>query len=94
MIEVISLLDTTAKVALGALIAGISGYWLSGMRIKQNVEQQRSDNQRAIIESVAQQAEQVHHVFMKYFELIQEYMNATKNRYDWPESRVKITTTE
>ncbi|MFT6326159.1 MAG: hypothetical protein ACJA0E_001777 [Bermanella sp.] len=87
MIEVISLLDTTAKVALGALIAGMSGYWLSGMRVKQNVNQQRSDNQREIIESVAQQAEQVHHVFMKYFELMQEYMNATKNRYDWPESR-------
>jgi hypothetical protein len=87
MIEVISLLDTTAKVALGALIAAMSGYWLSGMRVKQNASQQRSHNQRAIIESVAQQAEQVHHVFMKYFELMQEYMNATKNRYDWPESR-------
>ena len=24
---------------------------------------------------------------MKYFELINEYMNATKNRYDWPQSR-------
>jgi hypothetical protein len=87
MIEVISLLDTTAKVALGALIAGMSGYWLSGMRIKQNLTQQRTEHHREIIEGVAQQAEQVHHVFMKYFELIQEYMNATKNRYDWPESR-------
>jgi hypothetical protein len=87
MIEVISLLDTTAKVALGALIAGMSGYWLSGMRIKQNLNQQRTEHQREIIEGVAHQAEQVHHVFMKYFELIQEYMNATKNRYDWSESR-------
>ena len=87
MVEVISLLDTTAKVALGALIAGLSGYWLSGMRTKQNRNQQRTEHHRAIIEDIAQQAEQVHHVFMKYFELIQEYMNATKNRYDWPESR-------
>lgn len=87
MIEVIGILDTTAKVALGALIAGMSAYWLSGMRTKQNIKQQRTDHQRAIIEGIAQQAEQVHHVFMKYFELMNEYMNATQNRYDWPESR-------
>ena len=42
MVEVIAILDTTAKVALGALIAGLSGYWLSGMRSKQNVQQQRT----------------------------------------------------
>lgn len=87
MIEVIEIIDTSIKVALGALIAGVSGYWLSGMRIKQNRQQQKLDHQRDLIEGIAQQAEQVHHIFMKYFELIQEYMNATKNRYDWPQSR-------
>lgn len=87
MIEVIEIIDTSIKVALGALIAGLSGYWLSGMRIKQNRQQQKLDHQRDLIEGIAQQAEQVHHIFMKYFELIQEYMNATKNRYDWPQSR-------
>jgi len=87
MIDALAILDTTAKVALGALIAAMSAYWLSGMRVKHNLSQQRTEHQREIIEGVAQQAEQVHHVFMKYFELIQEYMNATKNRYDWPESR-------
>ena len=87
MIEVIELLDTSIKVALGALITGLSGYWLSGMRIKQSKKQQKFEHKRDLMEGIAQQAEQVHHVFMKYFELIQEYMNATQNRYDWPEGR-------
>lgn len=87
MQELIVILDTSIKVSLGALIAAISGYWLSGMRSKHNRAQQRLDHQRDLLEGIAQQAEQVHHVFMKYFELINEYMNATKNRYDWPQSR-------
>ncbi len=87
MIEIIDLLDTTIKIALGALITGFSGYWLSGMRSTQNRKQQKIEHQRDLMEGIAQQAEQVHHVFMKYFELIQEYMNATQNRYDWSESR-------
>lgn len=87
MQELIVILDTSIKVTLGAMIAGLSGYWLSGMRLKHNRAQQRLDHQRDLLEGIAQQAEQVHHVFMKYFELINEYMNATKNRYDWPQSR-------
>lgn len=87
MQELIVILDTSIKVTLGAVIAGISSYWLSGMRHKHNRSQQRLDHQRDLLEGVAQQAEQVHHVFMKYFELINEYMNATKNRYDWPQTR-------
>ncbi len=87
MVEVIELLDTSIKVALGALITGLSGYWLSGIRTKQNRNQQKIDHKRDLMEGIAQQAEQVHHVFMKYFELIQEYMNATQNRYDWPQGR-------
>lgn len=87
MVEVIELLDTSIKVALGALITGLSGYWLSGIRTKQSRNQQKIDHKRDLMEGIAQQAEQVHHVFMKYFELIQEYMNATQNRYDWPQGR-------
>ncbi len=87
MVEIIELLDTSIKVALGALITGLSGYWLSGIRTKQTRKQQKIEHKRDLMEGIAQQAEQVHHVFMKYFELIQEYMNATKNRYDWPEGR-------
>jgi len=87
MVEVIELLDTSIKVALGALITGLSGYWLAGIRTKQSRNQQKIEHKRDLMEGIAQQAEQVHHVFMKYFELIQEYMNATKNRYDWPEGR-------
>ncbi len=87
MVEIIELLDTSIKVALGALITGLSGYWLSGMRVKQNRKQQKIEHKRELMEGIAQQAEQVHHVFMKYFELIQEYMNATQNRYDWPQGR-------
>lgn len=87
MQELIVILDTSIKITLGAMIAGLSGYWLSGMRTKQNRAQQRLDHQRDLLEGIAQQAEQVHHVFMKYFELMNEYMNATKNRYDWPQSR-------
>lgn len=87
MEELILILDTSIKVTLGAVIAGISSYWLSGMRTKHNRNQQRLDHQRDLLEGVAQQAEQVHHVFMKYFELINEYMNATKNHYEWPQSR-------
>jgi len=87
MEELIVILDTSIKVTLGAIIAGISSYWLSVMRTKQNRNQQRLDHQRDLLEGIAQQAEQVHHVFMKYFELMNEYMNATKNHYDWPQSR-------
>ncbi len=87
MVEIIDLLDTTLKISLGALITGMSGYWLSGMRNTQSRKQQKIEHQRDLMEGIAQQAEQVHHVFMKYFELMQEYMNATQNRYDWSESR-------
>ncbi len=87
MVEIIELLDTSIKISLGAMITGLSGYWLSGIRVKQNSKQQKMEHRRDLMEGIAQQAEQVHHVFMKYFELIQEYMNATQNRYDWPQGR-------
>ncbi|WP_396587286.1 hypothetical protein [Bermanella sp. R86510] len=87
MNELIQLLDGSIKVTLGAIIAGLTAYWMSGSRVKQHMAQQKIDHRRDLIEGIAQQAEQVHHVFMKYFELIYEYMNATKNGYDWPQSR-------
>ncbi|QIZ83490.1 energy transducer TonB [Bermanella marisrubri] len=85
--ELVELLDSSIKITLGAIIAGLTAYWMSGSRVKQHLNQQKIQHQRDLIEGIAQQSEQVHHVFMKYFELIIEYMNATRNGYDWPQSR-------
>ena len=87
MIAAFELIDTGMKVGLGAFISWFTTYWFTGVKFRQSRQQQRMDHHRELMQDVARQAEQVHHVFMKYFELIHEYITATKARYDWPQSR-------
>ncbi len=87
MVGALELIDTSVKVGLGAFISWFTTYWLAGMRFRQNRNQDKVVHHRNLMEDVARNAEQVHHVFTKYFEMIQEYMNATRNGYDWPQSR-------
>ena len=87
MVAAFELIDTSIKVGLGAFISWFTTYWLAGVRFRQNRKVDKVEHHRDLMEDVARNAEQVHHVFTKYFEMIQEYMNATRNGYDWPQSR-------
>lgn len=81
------LADTALKIGLGAMISGLSAYWLSNSQYKRKTSEQRQQQQRMLIEDAAVQAEQIHYIFLKYFELMQEYMHSLQNRYDWPQTR-------
>ncbi len=87
MISAFELIDTSIKVGLGAFISWFSIFWLSGVRFRHSRQQQRVDHHRDLMQDIACEAEQVHHVFMKYYELMHEYMTATKAHYDWPQTR-------
>lgn len=79
------LLETSFKVSLGALIAGLS-IWLSmRQRSGQTEHRQQGDDRRvAMLENISEDVGQVNHIFAKYSALVIESFRFAEN---WPQSR-------
>lgn len=76
------LLDTSAKIALGALIAGIC-LWLSSRNNAYNASS-RPNRRMEILEQVSSNVGNVNHIFAKYSSLVIE---STRFASRWPQAR-------
>lgn len=80
-INIWPLIDTTLKVALGALIAGMS-LWLSQYRLP--VKGAKSNRRLEILEAISSDVGNVNHIFAKYSSLVIE---STRFGSRWPPAR-------
>lgn len=85
--SLIDVLDTAVKIGLGALISGISTYWITRQKDKSDSVKEYERRHRTILEQVAEETEQVNHVYLKYWALVVEWLRYTKEGNPWPEGR-------
>jgi hypothetical protein len=83
----IDVLDTAVKIGLGAAISAIATYWHSKYRDKAESAKEYEKRHRSLLEQVADQAEQLNHVYLKYWALVVEWVRYEKNQKNWPDER-------
>ncbi len=87
MTTLIDVLDTAVKIGLGAAISAIVTYWHSKYRDKAESAKEYEKRHRSLLEQVADQAEQLNHVYLKYWALVVEWVRYEKNQKNWPDER-------
>ena len=87
MTDLYELLDTAVKIGMGATISAIASISLSRLHFKQKQSDLRQDRHRSLLEDVAKHAEEVNHVYLKYWEMMIEYIHALQAGFDWPQNR-------
>ena len=87
MTTLIDVLDTAVKIGLGASISAIATYWHFKQRDKADSAKEYEKRHRSLLEQVAEQAEQLNHVYLKYWALVIEWVRYEKNGKDWPTDR-------
>ncbi|MAN52016.1 MULTISPECIES: energy transducer TonB [unclassified Marinimicrobium] len=80
----IELLDTSLKVALGALIAGVAGWWVMRRNAIVGSRSPQENRKLSLLEDVSGQVGRVTHTFAKYSSLAAESIQFGKR---WPKER-------
>lgn len=83
----IDVIDTAVKIGLGAAISAIATYWHSKHKNKADSAKEYEKRHRTLLEQVAEQSEQLNHVFLKYWALVVEWVRFEKNNKEWPSER-------
>ncbi len=82
----VELLDTSLKVALGALIAGVAGWWVMRRNAAAGSSSVREERCLDMLEQISGQVGQVSHIFAKYSSLAAESVQFGER---WPRERRK-----
>lgn len=80
----LELLDTSFKVALGALIAGVTAWWVMRRNAIVGSRSPQEDRRLNLLEEVSSQVGQVTHIFAKYSSLAAESVQFGER---WPQAR-------
>jgi len=80
----LELLDTSLKVALGALIAGVTAWWVMRRNAIVGSRSPQEDRRLSLLEEVSSQVGQVTHIFAKYSSLAAESVQFGER---WPQAR-------
>ena len=83
----IDVLDTAVKIGLGALISGVSTFWITKQKERADSAKEYEGRHRTILEQVAEETEQVNHIYLKYWALVVEWFRYKKQGSPWPDSR-------
>ena len=83
----IDVLDTAVKIGLGALISGVSTYWLTKQKEKSLSTKEYETRHRDILEKVTENVEVVNHAYLKYWALVVEWLRYKNNKNEWPANR-------
>ncbi|ART83028.1 hypothetical protein CBP31_10670 [Oceanisphaera profunda] len=87
MTTLIDVLDTAVKIGLGAVITAFATHWHSKQKGKSESIREYEKRHRTLLEQVAEQTEQLNHVYLKYWALVVEWIRFNKNGKEWPQSR-------
>ncbi|WP_337916385.1 hypothetical protein [Vibrio cholerae] len=87
MTTLVEVLDTAVKIGLGAVITAFATHWHTKQKDKSESAREYEKRHRTLLEQVAEQTEQLNHVYLKYWALVVEWVRFTKNGKDWPQPR-------
>lgn len=84
----LEVLDSAVKIGLGALIAGISTFFLGRHQHTRELEKARINREFEVLKQTAEQIELFTHVALKYWALIVEWGRYKRTERAMPEPRV------
>ena len=88
-ISTLEILDTAVKVGIGALISGVSTYLVTRLQQKGEIEQERRTRQAQLLQGIAEQVEDINHVYLKYWALITDAIRRQKSGQSLSEEKQK-----
>ena len=68
----LEVIDTAIKVGLGALISGLSAYWMSKSKTNDDLRRERLTRHHGLLEKSAEQIENFSHSMLRYWALVVE----------------------
>ena len=78
----LEVIDTAVKVGLGALISGISTYWMAKSKNSDDLKRERLLRHHNLLEKSAEQIENFSHVSMRYWALIVEWVRNREQKLE------------
>jgi hypothetical protein len=70
----LEIIDTAVKVGLGAAISGVSAYWMSKSKSRDDLRRERFSRHHGLLEKSAEQIENFSHVVLRYWALMIEWV--------------------
>lgn len=86
----IEVLDSAVKIGLGALIAGISAFFLGRQQHTRELEKERIKREFEVLKQTAEQIEIFTHVALKYWALIIEWGRYKRTERTMPDTRISV----
>ncbi|WP_150603205.1 hypothetical protein [Pseudomonas fluorescens] len=84
----LDVLDSAVKIGLGALIAGLSTFFLGHQQHARELEKERIKREFDVLKQTAEQIELFTHVALKYWALIIEFGRYKRTERAMPDARV------
>jgi hypothetical protein len=93
MVTSLDIVDTAVKIGLGALISGVSTYFIARFNHKREQEKARVNRRRELIEGIAEQIEAFTKSSLTYWALTCERAEYERKGWEMPEQRLSLWTT-
>ncbi len=84
------ILDTAVKIGLGAIIGGISTYYVSKLTHDKEMEKERRRRRRELLEEVASKCDSFARQVRDYWALMADWLDAKNPKKELPEHKKKI----
>ncbi len=83
----LEVLDTAVKVGLGALISGLTTYWVTARKSKDDLARERTLRNEQILVGVSEQVEALSHQVFRYWAIMAELVRTARRGLPIPEHR-------
>ncbi|WP_306480732.1 hypothetical protein [Limnobacter sp.] len=91
----LEVIDTAVKVGLGALISGLSAYWMAKSKTRDDSKRERLIRHHGLLEKSAEQIENFSHITMRYWALMIEWVRNRDQSLDLlPQRKEELTKTK
>ena len=85
----LEVIDTAIKVGLGALISGLSAYWMSKSKTNDDLRRERLTRHHGLLEKSAEQIENFSHSMLRYWALVVEWVRYKDKSTQMPPNRAE-----
>ncbi|WP_373988111.1 hypothetical protein [Duganella sp. BuS-21] len=85
----LEVIDTAVKVGLGAVISGVSTFWMAKAKTRDDMRRERLQRHQGLLEKCAEQIEGFSHVLLRYWALIVECVRLREQGIDLSEKKLE-----
>lgn len=85
----LDVIDTAVKVGLGALISGLSSYWMAKSKSQDDFRHEKIKRHHELLEDAAEQIEKFSHVLLRYWALMIEFVRTRQQNQEWAAEKLE-----